>query len=567
MVACAFRRSAFSLLSLLLLATIALTAMTDEAEARRRKRGGYAPPYASIVVDVNTGKVLQGTNADEPRFPASVTKVMTLYMLFEQMERGKFQPDTPLKVSAFAARQAPSKIGFDAGETIEVDDAIRALVTKSANDVAVVVAEALGGDQETFAEMMTEKARAIGMKSTTFKNASGLPHREQVTTARDLATLGRAIHERFPKYWRYFQTRNFEYAGRNYRNHNRLLGRVDGVDGIKTGFTRASGFNLLTSARDGNRHLMAVVLGGRSGRIRDAQMASLVENHLPRAYAGLRTAPRFAEASAETPAQVAALVPTSTGQKPETRQLAQPDTKIVTLKAPTAKVAEVAAPTAKVAEIKPTTTTAPVDYEQQRVANIRRAIASARTETAPTKTVPSTIVTAAPAAAPTAAPAKPVIIAAAPAKAPAAAAPAAVPVAAFAPTQQQANGPQMRWNSGAKSVEKPNAAPGRRISSVAQADPVTTASTTKTASAEAAKGFVIQLGAADDETKARAILDKAKAKNRTILADASAFTEKVQKGDTTLFRARFSGFDDNKDANAACGALKKSGFNCFVQRI
>jgi D-alanyl-D-alanine carboxypeptidase len=566
MVACAFRRSAFSLLSLFILATIALTAMTDEAEARRRKRGGYAPPYASIVVDVNTGKVLQGTNADEPRFPASVTKVMTLYMLFEQMERGKFQPDTPLKVSAFAARQAPSKISFDPGETIEVDDAIRALVTKSANDVAVVVAEAIGGDQETFAEMMTEKARSIGMKSTTFKNASGLPNREQVTTARDLATLGRAIHERFPKYWRYFQTRNFEYAGRNYRNHNRLLGRVDGVDGIKTGYTRASGFNLLTSARDGNRHLMAVVLGGRSGRIRDAQMASLVENHLPRAYAGLRTAPRIVEASAETPAQVAALVPTSSNQKPETRQLAQPDTKIVTLKAQPEKVAEIKAPAAKVAEIKPAAAPAPVDYEQQRVANIRRAIASARTETAPTKTVPSTIVAAAPVAAPAAAPAKPAIIAAAPAKAPAAA-PAAGPVAAFAPTQQQANGPQMRWNNGAKSVEKPNAAPGRRISSVAQADPITTASTPKTASADAAKGFVIQLGAADDETKARAILDKAKAKNRTILADASAFTEKVQKGDTTLFRARFSGFDDNKEANAACGALKKSGFNCFVQRI
>jgi D-alanyl-D-alanine carboxypeptidase len=562
MVACAFRRSAFSLLSLLILATIALTAMTDEAEARRRKRsGGYAPPYASIVVDVNSGKVLQGTNADEPRFPASVTKVMTLYMLFEQMERGKFQTDTPLKVSAFAARQAPSKIGFDPGETIEVDDAIRALVTKSANDVAVVVAEAIGGDQETFAEMMTEKARSIGMKNTTFKNASGLPDREQVTTARDLATLGRAIHERFPKYWRYFQTRNFEYAGRNYRNHNRLLGRVDGVDGIKTGFTRASGFNLLTSARDGNRHLMAVVLGGRSGRIRDAQMASLVENHLPRAYAGLRTAPKIAEASE----QVAALVPTSTAQKPETRQLAQPDTKIVTLKAQPEKVAEIKAPVAKVAEVKPAATTAPVDYEQQRVANIRRAIASARTETAPTKTVPSTIVAAAPVVAP--APAKPVIVAAAPAKAPVAAAPAPAPVAAFAPVQQQANGPQMRWNSGAKAVEKPNAAPGRRISSVAQADPVTTASTTKTASAESAKGFVIQLGASDDEIKARAILDKAKAKNRTILADASAFTEKVQKGDTTLFRARFSGFDDNKDATAACGALKKSGFNCFVQRI
>jgi D-alanyl-D-alanine carboxypeptidase len=555
MIAFTSRRSAISIVSLLLLTVVALTAMTESAEAKRRKRGGgYSPPYASIVIDVNSGKMLQGTNPDAARFPASVTKVMTLYMLFEQMERGKFRPDSPLKVSAFAARQAPSKIGFDAGDTIEVDEAIRALVTKSANDVAVVVAEAIGGDEETFAEMMTEKAHALGMKNSIFKNASGLPNREQVTTARDLATLGRAIHDRFPKYWRYFQTRNFEYAGRNYRNHNRLLGRVDGVDGIKTGYTRASGFNLLTSARDGNRHLMAVVLGGRSGRIRDAQMASLVEGHLPRAHAGLRTAPRIVEASTEAPAQVAAVVPGNTNQKPETRQLAQPDTRIVALKGPAAKIAEIPAPVAKVAEIKPATTA--VDYEQQRVANIRRAIASAQTETQPTKTVPTTIIAAAPAAI------KPAIAAAAPARQAVAA-----PVAAFAPAQSQASGPQMRWNSGAKSVEKPNAAPGRRISAVAQADPVTTASTVKTATSEAATGFVIQLGASDDEIKARAILDKAKAKNRTILADASAFTEKVQKGDTTLFRARFSGFDDNKDATAACGALKKSGFNCFVQRI
>ncbi len=154
----------------------------------------------------------------------------------------------------------------------------------------MVVAEAIGGDQDTFAQMMTRKARQLGMSSTTFRNASGLPNPEQVTTARDLTILGRAIHDHFPKYWRYFQTRNFQYAGRNYRNHNKLLGRVEGVDGIKTGYTRASGFNLLTSARDGNRHVMAVVLGGRSGRIRDQQMASLVENHIETASGGGRTA-------------------------------------------------------------------------------------------------------------------------------------------------------------------------------------------------------------------------------------------------------------------------------------
>jgi D-alanyl-D-alanine carboxypeptidase len=508
----AFRRFVVTPFALAVMAVTALAATTDTAEARKR-RGGYSPPYASIVVDVNSGKVLQGTNPDAPRFPASVTKVMTLYMLFEQIERGKLKLDTPLPVSAFAARQAPSKIGFDPGETIEVEDAIKALVTKSANDVAVVVAEAVGGDQDTFAEMMTRKARSLGMSRTTFRNASGLPNPEQVTTARDLATLGRAIHERFPKYWRYFQTRNFEYAGRNYRNHNRLLGRVDGVDGIKTGYTRASGFNLLTSARDGNRHVMAVVLGGRSGRIRDAQMASLVENHIEGATIGGRSAPMIADVRTEEPVRVAAAVP-----------------------APQPRV-EARAPEAP----KPVESARPGQTESQRVADIRRAIAAAPVVAAPTKTVASTVIAAAPQAARPA---------------------AASPVAAFAPQPAAQPGPQLRWNTGAQPAAKQ---PAGRQAAVAQADPVTTASTAKQAAATT--GFVIQLGASDDERKARAILDSAKAKNRTILADASAFTEKVQKGDATLFRARFGGFDDNKDANAACGALKKSGFNCFVQRI
>ncbi len=517
----AFRRFVVFPLALAVTAVVALTATTDTAEARKRRGGGYAPPYASIVVDVNSGKVLQGTNPDAPRFPASVTKVMTLYMVFEQLERGKLRLDTPLPVSAFAARQAPSKIGFDRGETIEVEDAIKALVTKSANDVAVVVAEAIGGDQDTFAEMMTRKARSLGMNRTVFRNASGLPNPEQVTTARDLATLGRAIHERFPKYWRYFQTRNFEYAGRNYRNHNRLLGRVDGVDGIKTGYTRASGFNLLTSARDGNRHVMAVVLGGRSGRIRDAQMASLVENHIESATTGGRTAPMIADARTEEPVRMAvAAVPATQAR----------------IEAPVAPRVE-----AKTPEVtKPVEAARPAPTDVQRTADIRRAIAAAPVAVPPTRTVATTIVAAAP---------------------PAARVPTASPVAAYAPLPVAQPGPQLRWNTGAQPAAKP--ASGRQAT-VAQADPVTTASTQKTA---AHTGFIIQLGASDDEAKARAILDSAKAKNRTILADASAFTEKVQKGDATLFRARFGGFDDNKDANAACGALKKSGFNCFVQRI
>jgi D-alanyl-D-alanine carboxypeptidase len=534
MVVSVFRRFVVAPAVLALLAVLFLTATSDNAEARRR-RGGYAPPYASIVIDVNSGKVLQATNPDAPRFPASVTKVMTLYMLFEQLERGKLRLDSALPVSTFASRQAPSKIGFDPGETIEVEDAIKALVTKSANDVAVVVAEAIGGDQDTFAEMMTRKARSLGMTNSTFKNASGLPNPQQVTTARDLTVLGRAIHDHFPKYWRYFQTRNFEYAGRNYRNHNKLLGRIDGVDGIKTGYTRASGFNLLTSAREGNRHIMAVVLGGRSGRIRDAQMASLVDNHMEGASGGGRTAPVIARAGGDEPARVASVVPANQSVQPKPERVAE-----AKVEAPQPRPVE-----ARVPESKP----AVVDAERQRTADVRRAIAAAPAP--PTKTVASTIVSAAPQAP------RPVVAAAAqPAPA------AAQPVSAFAPPPAQA-GPQLRWTTGPQPAK---AAPGRQAATtVAQADPVTTASTAKPSAART--GFVIQLGATDDESKAKAILDNAKSRNRQALADASAFTEKVQKGDATLFRARFGGFDDNKDANAACGALKKSGFNCFVQRI
>ena len=261
-----------------------IIALPNSAEAARRKRsagGEYSPPYADMVVDVKSGRVLRATNEDALRHPASVTKVMTLYLLFEQLDRGRLALETPLRISANAARQAPSKLGLPPGSEIEVEDAIKALVTKSANDIAVVIAENLAGSEETFAELMTRKARELGMSQTVYRNASGLPDPEQVTTARDLTVLARAIQDRFPKYYRYFQTRVFNYAGRSHRNHNKLLGRVEGVDGIKTGFTNASGFNLVTNVRTDDRHIVGVVLGGRSGPSRDRIMASLIQTNLP----------------------------------------------------------------------------------------------------------------------------------------------------------------------------------------------------------------------------------------------------------------------------------------------
>jgi len=281
---------------------LAVTAITSNADARARRHRhhhapaaeSYEPSTSSIVVDANSGAVMQATNADAPRHPASLTKIMTLYLLFERLEAGKIKLTTEIPVSAHAAAQAPSKLGLQPGQSIEVETAIRAIVTKSANDVAVVVAEALGGDEAEFAKMMTAKAHALGMMHTTYHNASGLPDDLQMTTARDQAILGRAIQDRFPKYYGYFSTRFFAFHGRMIRNHNHLLGNVEGVDGIKTGYIHDSGFNIVTSVRRGNRHIVAVVFGGRTAEARDARMRSMIDNNINIA-AVKRTAPPVVE--------------------------------------------------------------------------------------------------------------------------------------------------------------------------------------------------------------------------------------------------------------------------------
>ncbi len=319
---------------------------TDAADARRHKKRhhvrhyqqSYSPAFASIIVDANSGATLTASNPDASRHPASLTKIMTLYLLFERLEAGKMKLDTEMEVSEYASQQAPTKLGLRPGQTIRVEDAIKGLVTKSANDASVVIAEAISGDEDDFAKLMTRKARALGMSKTIYRNANGLPNPEQVTTARDQATLGRAIQDRFPRYYRYFATASFNYKGRAIRNHNRLLGNVEGVDGIKTGYTRASGFNLVTSMRRGNRHLVGVVLGGRSGGSRDAIMRNLLAENLEKG-ASKRTVAAITERNpadantdvAETearsrpaqPVQVASAAPEQVAV-PTTRSIAKP---------------------------------------------------------------------------------------------------------------------------------------------------------------------------------------------------------------------------------------------------
>lgn len=239
--------------------------------------------HAGFVIDANNGKVLHSDNGDATRFPASLTKMMTLYMAFAALEAGRVTKSSKMPVSKYAAGRPPSKLGLRAGTSITLEEGMRSLVTKSANDAAVVIAEFLAGSESRFAEQMTSTARKLGMPRTTFKNANGLPNREQRTTARDMATLGIALREHFPQHYHYFSTRSYNFRGTRHGNHNRVLGRVEGADGIKTGFINASGFNLVSSVKQDGRSIVAVVMGGRSGRLRDDHMVKLLNRYLPRA--------------------------------------------------------------------------------------------------------------------------------------------------------------------------------------------------------------------------------------------------------------------------------------------
>jgi D-alanyl-D-alanine carboxypeptidase len=269
-------RTAFSFKTLAIVTLAATLVVGDAAIAS-------AAQYSALVVDARTGKALYSKDANGRRYPASLTKMMTLYLTFEALAKGRISKSTPVVFSANAAAEPPTKLGVHKGGSVTVDTAILSMVTKSANDSATALGEMLGGSEANFARMMTAKAHQLGMKSTVFRNANGLPDTGQFTTAHDMAVLGIALREHFPQYYGYFSQRSFMYGKRRINGHNRLLGRIDGVDGIKTGYTRASGYNLVSSVKDDGRLLVAVVMGGKTGRSRDNQMASLIHTYLPKA--------------------------------------------------------------------------------------------------------------------------------------------------------------------------------------------------------------------------------------------------------------------------------------------
>jgi D-alanyl-D-alanine carboxypeptidase len=572
----------------------ALTVTGDVADARRHHYRGhahhahagrshhhassedYSPPFASIVVDGNNGAVLQAASPDALRHPASLTKVMTLYLLFERLESGRLKLDSPLKVSDHAAEQAPTKLELKPGQTITVEDAIKGIVTKSANDAAVAVAETLAGDEDSFAKLMTQKAHALGMTHTTYVNASGLPDDDQVTTARDQALLGRAIQERFPRYYRYFSTETFVYHGESMRNHNHLLGAVDGVDGIKTGFTRASGFNLLTSLHREGRYLVAVVMGGPSASERDERMRELLRAHIKEA-AVRRTAPVIAEVAERESARKPAAphVDRNATASIESRWVGSNDPiRPVLVKTISYRTAPVqTAPLAPMPALVPVR--APASPVQAQAAQPpapsqatmnpqpRVEIASAATSSVATSAPPSLSAASVPSAVPgaAAAPAAPIAPTTTPSMGVKAVSsveprPAGITVVEAAPVKLAETAPvhmqptQIEPAPAEHRMIVPTAAPAQAY--VAPA-------------AHSHGGWLIQIGAFDDEVQAKQHLSAAQLKVHGTLATKDPFTERIQKGDKALYRARFAGFD-KATAEAACKALKRSDFECMPLR-
>jgi D-alanyl-D-alanine carboxypeptidase len=481
---------------------------------------------AAIVVDGNSGRTIYALNEHQPRHPASVTKVMTLYLLFEQLEKGRLRLDSPLMISAHAAAQAPSKLGLAPGETIDVENAIKAVVTKSANDIAVAIAENIGGDEESFAEMMTSKAHALGMHGTHFANASGLPNSEQITTAHDLAVLGRAIQDRFPRYYRYFSTHSFAYRGGVHRNHNHLLGRVEGMDGIKTGYTQASGFNLLTSVRRDGHHIVAVVLGGKTAGARDRLMENLIEDHIDNG-SSVRTARMISE---DAPAERVAVA------EPAPAPILRP------------AVAE-----APVAQAEPADAAAYAGVEEEEEAPAPRQRAKIALSAQPTPPAPIP-------AAQREDKARPAFVSGVQKHAEAKA-----DRKSRAAEQARAAADGSTSHTAASKTGRREAAAATTPSSVKHVDSERSQIAKWDAGRPSHSGWMIQLGATDDADKASEILSRARTQSHALPASAKGFTEKVQKGRETLYRARFAGLEE-QSAEAACRMLKRSGFSCFATK-
>jgi D-alanyl-D-alanine carboxypeptidase len=488
------------------IAAVLLTILLVGSAVTAAEAGGK---FAAITVDARNGKVLFSEDADGIRHPASLTKMMTLYVLFQDLKSGKIKLNSPIRMSARAAAMAPSKLGVRAGSTITVETAIKALVVKSANDVAAAVAENLGGTESAFARRMTGTARAIGMNRTTFANASGLPNPAQVTTARDMATLGLRLMRDFPQYYPYFRTQSFVYGGRNIRGHNRLLGKFDGTDGIKTGYINASGFNLVSSVRRGDRRVVGVVLGGRSGASRDSYMRKMIDRQFAKAIKGKSIAAVAGSSKgAINPVETAEATPNKKtrksifgGAKPETTE-------------PAPQVAMADEPVAPPEQgdtdeqLNATVPETPAPADQPAIAQVEAAPAQPAPAAVP-KVVESNLVEPQ--------------------------APAKLPFEVKAEATQP------------EPVQQP----------IGEVEGETVASLL------ADQEWSIQIGAYSTKKDAQARLNEVRKSAGAVLAGKSAITVTVQKGKDVTYRARFSGFNE-ADAKAACKQIGKRKTSCYV---
>ena len=507
-------RSGNFLVKLLAILSVAVTiimveSVNAEAEAANSK-------YAGIVVDAKSGNVLYSENADRLQYPASLTKMMTLYMTFEALEQGRIRLDTPVPFSAHAAAQAPTKLGVRAGGSITVEQGILGLVTLSANDAATALGEMLGGGSEDrFAQLMTAKAHALGMTRTTYRNANGLPNTAQMTTARDQARLGIALRQHFPQYYGYFSTRAFKFGTRTIRSHNRLVGSVRGVDGIKTGYTRAAGFNLVSSVQVDGKSIVGVVLGGASTPARDAQMRNLIATYLPKASSRGGSSALIAQTAPapmiETPAPVQpqkAQPQIAQAQMAKTITAAQPPV--------SAAAADLSLPhkgPLPDARYQPAETE--VAYAETSASKSANPLV-AQPMPAPTKVKTMTFKQQASVAVPTPAP-------------------------AYMPPEQ--------GDTSIDSVTTASTSPAAASATSASIEPT---------------GWVVQVGVSPSRQLAMDLLESAKGKGGKALASAKPFAVAYGGGGDQVYRARFGGFDDQRDAVNACKALKKAGVKCWA---
>lgn len=491
MVWTALRRVMLSLALLLIVGAAAI----EPASAK--------PKFSALAVDARTGEILFSKDADGLRHPASLTKVMTLYILFQEMKAGRLTLDSRITMSRYAAGRPPTKLGVPAGQTVSVEDAIKALVTLSANDVAVAIGEHIEGSETAFAQRMTKTARALGMSRTVFRNASGLPEPRQVTTARDMATLGLRVQRDFPQYYPYFRITSFQYGKRTIRSHNRLLGRFEGTDGIKTGYIRASGFNLTTSARRGDKRIIGVVMGGQTGRARDNYMIAMLDKAFPKCEGGNTLANAIAGtrpgASAEV--QVASIESTPAVEKvskpAKKKRVGRNEDRAPEAEGDAGDLdnAQLAAHAETAANL-PGTTFANVSADQADLARVTGQVAS-----------PDAV-------------------------------PQAPQVAASAPVTASMQ-PALPFK-----VKKPADTQGGQII-VASVDAT----------------WNIQLGAYPTKKEAQDALYSVRNAHPKLFASKQAFTVEVKKGEETMFRARMSGFTA-KTAKTACQTLSRKGVDC-----